>query len=230
MLEIIHIHPSLQTGCIYQTYVGNASKYLTKSGLAPIVHPLLSNGALIAQLDRVSGFEPEGCRFESCWAYHCKFKGLRATRESFFALSAKQVVDCWIGIRKKGRIMEKFYALTIGTENEDDLEMLREKAKHLINTFDLGRQNKMDLKSRGQVVYTNESPGQVVLARIEMWADPAVGAGGITLDPADLLKDEKSEKEVEAERARLLSYNIMIEEITVEDDGTVINKLHFPGS
>lgn len=126
--------------------------------------------------------------------------------------------------------MEKFYALTIGTENEDDLKMLKEKAKHLISTFDLGRQNKMDLKSRGQVVYTNESPGQVVLARIEMWAHPDIGAGGVTLDPADLLKDEKSEKEAEAERARLLSYNIMIEEITVEDDGTVINKLHLPGS
>ena len=33
--------------------------------------------APVAQLDRVSGFEPEGCRFESCQARHILVKGLK---------------------------------------------------------------------------------------------------------------------------------------------------------
>ena len=44
----------------------------------------LRHCALIAQLDRVFGYEPKGRRFESCWAHHA---GAKLTFAPVFFLS-----------------------------------------------------------------------------------------------------------------------------------------------
>ena len=54
-------------------------------------------GAPVAQLDRVSGFEPEGCRFESCRARHLMFRRRVAT-----AFGVRPL-DCRPGACRPGR-------------------------------------------------------------------------------------------------------------------------------
>ena len=54
----------------------------------------LRHCALIAQLDRVFGYEPKGRRFESCWAHHAgtKFTLLRR----LFISMAKTLSACFV--------------------------------------------------------------------------------------------------------------------------------------
>ena len=72
-------------------------------------HRRKSDRALIAQPDRVFGYEPKGRRFESCWAHHVGAKSAllrrifyamtkRCPPSAFLLLLSQSRAPCWVVI------------------------------------------------------------------------------------------------------------------------------------
>ena len=97
---------------------------------------------------------------------------------------------------------EKFFALALGEMGEKDKKMLLERAANHIRGWDLRRQDEMDLKSEGTIVFTNRSPDRVEAVRGEMTAG------------YDKMTDEE----------KAVCDKIFFEKITIEEDGSVTNE------